>query len=138
MELIATYNELNAYIAQKLQKPVTVGFAEGGDLKVSYRQRVLIKDITIPVKLHFVEVKDSTLLIEYKGSRGIDMVIKGALSFIMLKMPELEAAIMLKEGHRILVDLAKIKKVKPVVANFALLSINPEPTCLRVRFALKP
>lgn len=137
MEVFATYEELNAYIALKVKKPLTLGIAEGGDLKVCYTQRVLIKDVTVPVRLHFEKVTADSVVVEYKGALGIDSIISGALSFIMKRLPEYSGGIIPEEGHRIRVDLTKIKKAKTVVENIALRAIIPTDDGIRVHFALK-
>lgn len=137
MELKTTYQELNAYIQGRFKQPVSLSAGEGGDLCVSYTKRVLIKDVSISVILHFVEVNDDSVVLSYKAPMGLDMIIGGAISFFKNQFSELSAGISKEEGNKIRIDLKDIKKAEKVVVNIALRAIEPQEEGLRIEFALK-
>ena len=137
MELKATYQELSSYIQARFGQPVSLSAAEGGDLKVTYTKRILIKDVSISLYLHFDVVTADTVVLSYKGSFGLDMIVGGALSFFTGQLPELAAGIHPEEGRRIRVCLAEIEKAKPLIENIALQAITLCADFLRIEFGLK-
>ena len=58
MEIKATYQELNSYIQARFGKPVSLSYAGEQEIRVTYTQRILIKDINISVNIHIDEVID--------------------------------------------------------------------------------
>ncbi|MDE6523738.1 MAG: hypothetical protein K2L17_13040 [Muribaculaceae bacterium] len=70
MEIKATYKELCSYIQERFKQPVSLSFAEGGEIRVTYTKRILIKDVNISVNLSFDEVKADSVTIIYDGAGG--------------------------------------------------------------------
>lgn len=137
MDINATYQELNSYIQARFGKPVTISFAGEREIRVTYTQRVLIKDINISVNIHINDVKADSLLLTYDGSFGLDKIISGVLSFFKSQFRDLSAGIHPEEGHRIRINLSEIEKAKPVVENIELRDIRPREDHLRIELGLK-
>ncbi|MBD5370424.1 MAG: DUF1232 domain-containing protein [Bacteroides sp.] len=137
MELYAKYDELNTYLSRKFKTPIVLGYSEGGDLKVSYTRKVLFKEVTVPVTFHFIDVQSDSFVVVYKGAMGLDLVIGSALNFIIKRFPEYSPGILPEDGHRVRIDLKKIKKAQPIVSNIALRTISPEAEGIRIHFVLK-
>lgn len=137
MEVKATYKELNSYVQARFKQPVSLSFAERGDVRVTYTKKILIKDVNISVNIHIDEVKGDSLLLTYDGAFGLDMIIGGVLSFFKSQFPELSAGIHPEDGHRIRINLSEIEKAKPVVENIEFRSITPCEDGLHIGFGLK-
>ncbi|MDE6553001.1 MAG: hypothetical protein K2K98_08605 [Muribaculaceae bacterium] len=137
MEIKATYRELNSYMQARFGKPVSLSFAGEKEMRVTYTQRVLIKDINVSVNIHIDEVRADTILITYDGAFGLDMIISGVLSFFKSQFPELSAGIHPEEGHRIRINLSEIEKAKAAVENIELRDIRPREEYICIEFGLK-
>ena len=137
MEVKATYKELNSYIQGRFKQPVSLSFAEGGEIRVTYTKRILIKDVNISVNLRFDEVMADSVTITYDGAFGLDTIISGVLSFFKSQFPDLSAGIHPEDGHRIRINLSEIEKAKPVVENIELKDIKASEDGLRIEFGLK-
>lgn len=137
MEVTATYEELGSYIQARFGQKVSLSFAEGGDLRVTYTKRILIKDVNISLNIHFDDVMSDFVLLTYDGAFGLDTIISGVLSFFKSQLPELAAGIHPQDGHRIRINLSEIEKARPVVENIELRAIKPCEDCLRIEFGLK-
>lgn len=137
MEIFAPYQELNSYVKDRFGKPVSVSCSNDNDIRVTYTQRILIKDVNINVDLHVQEVKDDSITLTYKGAMGLDMLISGALSFFKSYFPELSAGIHPEENRTIRINLSEIEKAKVAVENIALKYICAEPHALKIGFDMK-
>ncbi|MDE5849150.1 MAG: hypothetical protein K2H38_03320 [Muribaculaceae bacterium] len=137
MEIKATYRELNSYMQARFGKPVSLSFAGEKEMRVTYTQRILIKDINVSVNIHIDEVRADTILITYDGAFGLDMIISGVLSFFKSQFPELSAGIHPEEGHRIRINLSEIEKAKAAVENIELRDIRPREEYVCIEFGLK-
>lgn len=137
MEVKATYKELNSYVQARFKQPVSLSFVEMGDVRVTYKKRILIKDVNISVNIHIDEVKGDSVLLTYDGAFGLDMIIGGVLSFFKSQFPELSAGIHPEDGHRIRINLSEIEKAKAMVDNIALRDIKAMEDGLRIEFGLK-
>lgn len=104
---------------------------------VSYVKRILIKDVSVDVKISIEEVRPDGLTVSYKGGLAIDMIISGALGLFLEKFPELGQGITKGENHSVDVNLAEIEKAKPVVENLSLSAIDIEATGVNIRLSLK-
>ena len=137
MELKATYGELSSYVKARFGQPISLSFADGGELRVTYTKRILIKDVNINVNIRIDEVKSDAVALTYEGPFGLDTIISGVLSFFKSQFPELSAGIHPEEGHRVRINLAEIEKAKPAVENIALRAITPCEEGIRIEFGLK-
>lgn len=137
MEILAPFQELNTYVKARFGSPVTLSCLGEKEIRVTYTQRILIKDVNINVDLHIDKVADDTIELTYKGALGLDMLIGSALGFFKKYFPALSRGLHPADNHRILIKLSEIEKAKEAVENIALTYINVENTGLRIGFSLK-
>lgn len=136
MEVFVSFEEMHGYVNRHYGKNVTFSKVADKEICVTYLQKILIKDIPIPVDIHIDDVKRDSLTITYKGGLALDMIISGVLSFLKSKCPELCQGITTMDNHRIKVNLADIEKAKPVVENVAIGDILVEKSGLRIILTL--
>lgn len=137
MEVYISFDEAQKYVAEHYKRDVAFSRVSERELCVTVAQRIIIKDVHIDVKLQIDEVKSESVAVTYKGGIALDMIISGALSFFMNKLPELSQGIVIGEDHQIRVNLAEIEKAKAVVENIALRDIVVEENGLKVLVSLK-
>lgn len=87
MEISAPFQELNSYIKGRFDKPVTLSCVNEKEIRMTYTQNILIRNININVDLHIDEVTDDSIVLTYDGAMGLDMLISGALSFQKITSP---------------------------------------------------
>lgn len=124
MEIKLSYEEMSAYVQEHYGQ--TLKFSKAGEetLCVAYAKRVLIKTVEVPVNLKIERVTPSTVTVAYDGRVfGLDLVIGGALKAITALWPWLMPAITTGDGHRITVDLTRLKGGEELVKTVALRSI---------------
>lgn len=137
MVVFASFKELNSYIVKRFGKPVNLSHVEDKELRITYTQRILIKDVNINLNIHIDKVHTDSLSVTYKGGMALDMIIKGAISYFREKLPELSEGIIPEDNHRIRIDFKKIKKAKGFVENISLSDIHIEKEGIRLELALK-
>lgn len=137
MEISAPFQELNSYLKGRFGKPVTLSCVNEKEIRVTYTQNILIRNININVDLHIDEVTDDSIVLTYDGAMGLDMLIGGALTFIKNFLPDLSKGIHPSANHSIRINLSEIEKAKVAVENIALRHITVGTTGLKIGFALK-
>ena len=137
MELFMPFEELNSYVKERFGQRVALSCVNKRVLRVTYIQRIIIKDVNINIEITIDEVKDAAVEVTYDGALGLDMLIGGALTFFKNAMPELSQGIHPGSNHKIMINLAEIEKAKPVVENIALRYISVEPNGLKIGFDFK-
>lgn len=137
MVVFTSFKELNSYIVKRFGKPVNLSYVEDKELRITYTQRILIKDVNVNLNIHIDKVNPDSLSVTYKGGMALDMMIKGAISYFREKLPELSEGIIPEDNHRILIDFKKIKKAKGIVEKISLRDIHIEKEGIRIELALK-
>ena len=125
MEIKLTFEELTAYVQKHYGQ--TLEFSKAGEktLRIAFSKKILIKTIQVPVNITFEEVTPTTVTVSYDGKvPGLDLIISGALKAVKSLVPELSEALSTGEGHRITVDLARLKQTEAVVKAVALRSVR--------------
>lgn len=137
MNISLTFTELSGYVKSRYGKELTFSKASEKTLRISYVQKILFKDIRIPVDLAIEDVRPDTIAIRYDGGFGIDMIITGAIAFLKAKLPEFEAALQTSEGHRLNIQLSKIEQTKKAMEILCLKDILIHPDKLEIILNLK-
>ncbi|MDE6670096.1 MAG: DUF1232 domain-containing protein [Muribaculaceae bacterium] len=136
MEIIAPYKEINDYVAERFNQPISLAYENQNEIKVSYTKHVVFKDMSVNIRIGIEEVKADSVLFSYDAAFGVDSIISKAISFIAKKFPKLSAGIHPEDNHRILINLSEIEKARPVVENIELCSITPYEDGLKIKFGL--
>lgn len=137
MVVFVSYEEAQKYVAEHYGQRIELARVSQKEVCVSYVKRILIKDVSVDVKISIEEVRPDGLTVSYKGGLAIDMIISGALGLFLEKFPELGQGITKGENHSVDVNLAEIEKAKPVVENLSLSAIDIEATGVNIRLSLK-
>lgn len=138
MILNISFAELGRYLGEHYN--VGLAFKEVGIrvLGIIYQQKLPFgKTLPIQVKLEVVKVTDDTITLGYQGGVAGDLVVKGGMTFLSVKVPELYAAITLLDDHKLCLDLSRLSSLKAVVEALALKDIRFLNSSLEVTTALK-
>lgn len=122
MHLYIPFQQISLY--SKLNHNINIEFAQISDdeLRVTWIQQNIIKDIRLGIKLKIVEVKSDNIVISYDGGLA-KMIISPALSYLVNRIPEIKDSINKEDGNRIRVDLANIEKLKSLLEKIELKDI---------------
>ena len=122
MHLYIPFQQLSLY--SKLNHNINIEFAPISDkeLRVTWIQQNIIKDIRLGLKLKMVEVKTDSIVISYDGGLA-KMIISPTLSYLVNRIPEIKDSINKEEGNRIRVNLANIEKLKTLLNKIELKDI---------------
>ncbi|MDE6144633.1 MAG: hypothetical protein K2F94_11265 [Muribaculaceae bacterium] len=137
MRITLPYQQLNEYIVAKTKQQITLSFVNDKEIKITYAKKILIKEINIGLNIKIESVTPSEIVLLYQAPAGLDVMITGAITFLSTKLPELISGIHMADGHRIYVNLDKIKKLKSVVQNISLQDITFNDTNATIEFSLK-
>lgn len=137
MKLLLNFSELTRYIADHYGKSLVFSKVADNELCVAYEQNILIRTIHIPVNIRIDEVKPASILLTYKGSFGLDMIISGALVFIKSKLPELSEVIVPADGNRLNVELSQLQQAKTMLEKVALEKISVHDDGIEIEVTLK-
>ena len=125
MEIKLSFEELKAYVQEHYGQTLVFSKAGENTLCVAYSKRVLIKTVQVPVNITIEEVTPTTVTVSYDGKvLGLALIIGGALKAAKSLMPELTEAISTGEGHRITIDLGRLKQTMSLVKAVALRAIH--------------
>lgn len=122
MHLYVPFQQISLY--SKLNHNINIDFSYLSDkeLRVTWIQHNVIKDIRLGIKLKIVEVKPDSVIISYDGVVA-KMIISPALSYLVNSIPEMKAGINKEDGNRIRLNLANIEKLKPLLQKVELKNI---------------
>ncbi len=92
------------------------------ELRLTWIQQNIIKDIRLGINLKIVEVKLDRVILA--SDRGLaKMIISPALSYLGNRIPEIKEGIFKEDGNRIRVELGNIEKMKPLLEKIELKDI---------------
>lgn len=137
MNITAPYQQINDYIAAKTKQPITISYVNDKEIKVSYTRKIFIKEVNLGIGIKIEKVGQSEVVLSYQAPLGLDMVIEGAISFLISKLPELASGINMADGNRIHLTLDKIEKAKPIIENISLRDITFSESAIVIDFSLK-
>lgn len=137
MEVFAPFQEVNEYAVAKFHQPISLSYVREDEVKVSYIKHFLFKDWSVSIDLKIEGVTADSILVSYSAELGLDSLVRGAISFLTGKFPELSAGIHPEKERRIRVNLSEIEKAKAVVENISLRYIKADDSGLRIGFGLK-
>lgn len=137
MRITLPYQQLNEYIVAKTKQQITLSFVNDKEIKITYAKKLLIKEVNVSLNIKIESVTPSGIVLLYQAPAGLDVMITGAITFLSTKLPELISGIHMADGHRIYVNLEKIKKLKSVVQNISLQDITFNDSAAAIEFSLK-
>ncbi len=137
MEIFAPFQEVNEYVEAKFHQPIGLSYVSENEVNVSYTKHFLFKDRSASIGITIEAVTEDSIKLSYSAGFGIDLIVSGALTFLIGKFPELSSGIHPEEGHIIRVNLSEIEKAKALVENVSLRYIKAEEYGLRIGFSLK-
>lgn len=122
MHLYIPFQQISLY--SKLNHNINIEFTPISDkeLRVTWIQQNIIKDIRLGIKLKMVEVKPDSIVISYYGGLA-KMIISPALSYLVNRIPEIKDSINKEDGNQIRVNLANIEKLKTLLNKIELKDI---------------
>lgn len=137
MKIEISFDEVSALVSERYGKQVSLARVSADEVCVTYRQRVLMASLPIPINLRIAGVEAAAVSVGYNGGTAIDMIISGVLMFVKAKFPELGQAVDAGTDHTIRIDLTKIENAKAVVATLALKDIKFSESGIIVEGVLK-
>lgn len=131
MHLYIPYQQISLY--SKLSHNINIEFSYISDkeLRVTWIQHNIIKDIRLGIKLKIVEVKSDCVVISYDGGLA-KMIISPALSYLGNHIPEIKDCIKKEEGNKIRANLANLEKMKPLIEKIELKDIIIEKSGIKI------
>ena len=137
MNVEISFAELSEYVKTHYGKSLTFEGVSDKELRVVYAQRVLIRDVKVPVNIIIDEVQPNSVQIAYKGGLGVDMLVGGVLSFLKSYKPEIEAMLVQEPGHHIRILLSALPNAEKILQIATLSDISLSDSALRISLTLK-
>ncbi|MDE5828030.1 MAG: hypothetical protein K2H57_10700 [Duncaniella sp.] len=137
MVISLSFEELHAYVDSHYQKDLAFSKVSDKEFRVTFIQKMFIKDVHIGMDIHIDEVTSDSVTLTYKGGMALDMIISGAIKLLENKLAEFGDGVKFGDDNRVTVNLAKIEKTKAVVDKIALRDLIVEDTALNLIVALK-
>ena len=137
MNLTISFAEISRFVGDHYRKKIAIKQLSTSEFSITYYQKVLIKEVGIDISIKIEEVGCESVIISYSGNIAVEMIIKGALSFLMEKIGNTIGALMIGTDKRIEIDLEKIKKAKAFTDNVALRAISVTSSGLDIEAVLK-
>lgn len=137
MKIEISFDEISALVRERYAKQISLARVSEKEVCVTYRQRILMASLPIPINLRIAAVEADAVSVGYNGGTAIDMIISGVLMFVKAKFPELGQAVDAGTDHTIRIDLTKIAKAKAIMATLALMDIKFSESGAIAEVALK-
>lgn len=137
MTVYLSFDELHDYVVRHYDKDLTFVKIAPDTLKITFTQKILIKEVNISLNVSIEDVRSEAVTISYDGGIALDAIIAGALALLKSRMPALSKGITTSEGHRISVDLTQVDKAQAMVENLSLTEIRIDEAGVRVDADLK-
>ncbi|MDE6696031.1 MAG: DUF1232 domain-containing protein [Muribaculaceae bacterium] len=131
MYLYLPFQQISLY--SKLNNDINIEFTHISDkeLRVTWIQHNIIKDIRLGLKLKIEEVKSDYIIFSYEGGLA-KMIISPLLSYLANRIPEIKDSIKKEESNRISVNLANIEKLEPLLDKIELKNILVENSGIKL------
>lgn len=137
MLIFISFEEMHDYIVEHFDKNLSFSFVNDKEIRVTFTQRVLFKDMRLNVDIHIDNVKKDEVMLTYKCGIGIDIIVSAALGVIQKKVPALQKGVYFGSNNNINLKLAEIEQAKPVVENVDLKDISIKSNGIQLVLALK-
>lgn len=137
MTVNLSFAEISEYVRKHYGKVLSFSKVSEKEIRIAYEQRILIRTVQIPVNIIIDEVHADSVAVTYKGGFGIDTIISGVIIFLKAKVPELSQILVSEEGHRIRIELSKLKQTEKLVNAVNLQDICVRDSSLEVKASLK-
>lgn len=136
MILQVPYFQLSSYISAKFNKQVEFTQVSEKELKITYRQNVLIGSIPIPFTVIVDKVAATEVTLSYRGGKPVRAILNAILEFVIPLFMLPKEAIRFTDDQSITVDLREIPQARSAVRNIALQSISFDSTLINISFLL--
>lgn len=142
MRLSVTYQEISNIIKKKTGRDIAISFKEQNIITATYKISVNVplfkkpvsKDVSVNVQV--LELKDNQLIIRidagFAGNFAISAIQDYLVKFIPIDIYQ-EAT----DGRTFVVDLCRIKQLKPVLEQLDINSLDILPKEIRIDGAIK-
>ncbi|MBD5249950.1 MAG: hypothetical protein HDS56_02075 [Barnesiella sp.] len=120
MRLKVNFDEVSAFVKERYGKSVALEGVGEREVKVTYEQKILFKMVSVSLVLKVEEVRADGLTLAYDGRFGLDTAVSGLLTLFKSFFPELAAAVIPEDGHRVRVELSKVAQAQKALEMLAL------------------
>lgn len=131
MHLYIPYQQISLYSKLSHNINIEISYISDKELRVTWIQHNIIKDIRLGIKLKIEEVKSDCVVISYDGGLA-KMIISPALSYLGNHIPEIKDCIKKEEGNKIRANLANVEKMKPLLEKIELKDIIIEKSGIKI------
>ena len=137
MKGILSFKEASNYLYSHYGRRVELRQVSDKTVRITVAQKVILATIKISIDITIEKVEDTKIEISYSGSKGIDLLIKGALHLVNEKLPQLAPMITETSGNHLTIDLEKIEQAKVVTEKLRLSDIIIQEDALELTAELK-
>ena len=120
MKLKIYFDEVSAFVKERYGKSVALEGVGEHEVKVTYEEKVLFATAKKSVHIKVEDVRSDGVTFMYDGGVIVKPLISLALSSIKSFFPELAAAVIPEDGHRIRVELSEVKQAQKALEMLAL------------------
>lgn len=136
MEISVSFAEISDYIENHYNKRLTFTKVSDSEVDVVFQQNLVFRCVEVSLTLKIEEVGTDYLVITYKGSFGVEMLVPGAVAFLKMKVNGLSEAIA-KEGGGYRIYLSKLPQTAPLAEKAKISAVNITENGIVVKAALK-
>ncbi|MDE6077701.1 MAG: hypothetical protein K2G29_08210 [Muribaculaceae bacterium] len=137
MKGILSFKEVSDYVYSHYGRRVELRQVSNKTVRITVAQKVILATIKISIDITIEKVEDTKIEISYSGSKGIDLLIKGALHLVNEKLPQLAPMITETSGSHLTIDLEKIEQAKVITEKLRLSDIIIQEDTLELTAELK-
>lgn len=138
MTLNIPFEEISAFISARYKKDVSFSCISEDSFRASVTQKFLIKNIKIGIDLQIQEVTPDSISLCYSAGSALNMVVSGAIAFVLDNYPELRNAIIVEgKEHRITIKLNEIEKAKKILEVLTPQAVIVEQSSIAILASLR-
>lgn len=136
MNIVVSFNEIKDIISKKTNNTINLDFTrvDYRTVKVSYKPMPFLPAVNVDVMV--AKVDNSQLVLSYKATPAVDMIIKGVSNYLDNHIPkeiiELDASI-----QCVCINLDKIEQLQKPLEMIELKQISFEKENVRAEIVLK-
>lgn len=106
MQIAISYREIQRFILHEFNKEVGIKYLNPKTLSVSFSPNRFIPSVRIDITIE--EIRETAILLSYSARRGINLIIRGLISFMDEKMNK-DIISIFPDKRLIYIQLYKIK-----------------------------
>ena len=137
MEITIPFAEVSNYVEKHYGQKIGLSSISDKEVEAIYKKKLVIMNFNLKVEITIEEVQPAAVTISYDSNFAVEYAISKVLTFLKNKYRDFGNALTLHPGHKVTIDLLKIKDADSLTSVLALTDIEVRDENIVIMATLK-